>query len=102
METINRLLNRQPPKTRGRGVKTGDATPQVQGEDGEEEEASASAVDNKVKDNLPKEGYVRWVSKKEGESLFVPDSWLEAPVGKLFGGPRIVMMEVEEKENVVA
>ena len=64
METINKLLKKQAPKTQGRRKDAahlaGDATP-------EEEKA----------DPL----FVRWISNKDGNRIGVPEEWLEGPVG---------------------
>lgn len=69
METINKLLKKQAPKTNARrkdlnGV-TGEATP-----DGEPQKANPA--------------FVRWVSNNDGNRIGVPEEWLEAPVGDLF------------------
>jgi Ino eighty subunit 2 len=73
METINKLLKKQAPKTNSRrrefnGVSAADASP-----DGE------SPKPNPV--------FVRWVSNKDGNQIGVPEEWLEGPVGAIFTGP---------------
>jgi Ino eighty subunit 2 len=72
IDTINRLLKKQTPKLRGRGKAAGDATPADQAN----AEAALEGVD------LPT--MVRWTSNKDGIRLSNPDSWLKAPVGKIF------------------
>jgi Ino eighty subunit 2 len=72
METINKLLKKQAPKTNSRrnafnGTGGADASP-----DGE------SPKPNPI--------FVRWVSNKDGNRIGVPDEWLEAPVGAIFTG----------------
>jgi Ino eighty subunit 2 len=69
METINKLLKKQAPKTNARrnllNNVGGDATPDT--------EASK-----------PNALFVRWVSNKEGNRIGVPEEWLEGPVGNAF------------------
>ncbi|KAF6821355.1 PAPA-1-like conserved region family protein [Colletotrichum sojae] len=65
METINKLLKKQAPKTKGKGQATGDETP---GNDPPK----------------PDVAFVRWVSSKKGSIIAVPDEMLGAPVGKVF------------------
>ncbi|EPE30498.1 hypothetical protein GLAREA_03465 [Glarea lozoyensis ATCC 20868] len=69
METINKLLKKQAPKTNARrkdlnGI-TGEATP-----DGEPQKVNPL--------------FVRWVSNKDGNRIGVPEEWLEGPVGDVF------------------
>ncbi|KAG9229109.1 PAPA-1-like conserved region-domain-containing protein [Amylocarpus encephaloides] len=69
METINKLLKKQAPKTNARrkdfsGI-TGEATPE-----GEAPKANAM--------------FVRWVSNKDGMRIGVPEEWLGAPIGGMF------------------
>lgn len=66
METINKLLKKQAPKTNRRNA-TGYDTP-----DSESQRA----------DPL----YVRWVSTKDGNRIGVPDDMIIAPVGRVFLG----------------
>ncbi len=72
METINKLLKKQAPKTNSRrGAFNGlgaDATP-----DGEPQKSNPI--------------FVRWVSNKDGNRIGVPEEWVEAPVGAIFKGP---------------
>ncbi|KAM3087455.1 hypothetical protein ACMFMG_001542 [Clarireedia jacksonii] len=71
METINKLLKKQAPKTNARrrdlAGPVADATPE-----GEPQK--------------PNPLFVRWVSNKEGNRIGVPEEWMEAPVGDLFQG----------------
>lgn len=70
METINKLLKKQAPKTNARRRDfngNGDATP-----NGEPQKANPL--------------FVRWVSNKDGNRIGVPGEWLEAPSGGLFSG----------------
>lgn len=72
METINKLLKKQAPKTNSRrnafnGVSGADASP-----DGE------SPKPNPI--------FVRWVSNKEGNRIGVPEEWVEGPIGSIFKG----------------
>jgi Ino eighty subunit 2 len=70
MDTINKLLKKQAPKTNSRrsnlGI-AGDASP-----DGESMKANPL--------------FVRWISSKEGNFIGVPEEWLEGPVGAMFQG----------------
>ena len=70
MDTINRLLKKQPPKRTKRAV------PDV--ESGQEDEPAD--VDR------PSPLYVRYVQNARGTQLAVPHEWLDAPVGALFAG----------------
>lgn len=86
MDTINRLLRKQPPKKRGRGAAEGaEATP------GEQE---AQEPENQKADPT----MVRWVSNRQGSQLSVPEEWLGTPAGRLFGanttGSRKLVEEV--------
>ena len=69
METINKLLKKQAPKTNARRNLMnnigGDQTP------GSEEPK-------------PHPLFVRWISNKDGNRIGVPEEWLEAPVGSIF------------------
>ena len=69
MDTINKLLKKQAPKTNARrreflGI-TGDATP----------DGAAPKPDPL---------FVRWVSNKDGNRIGVPEEWVEGPVGAIF------------------
>jgi Ino eighty subunit 2 len=72
METINKLLKKQAPKTNARrrdltGVAVADATP-----DGESQR--------------PNSIFIRWVSNREGDQIGVPEEWIDSPVGAMFVG----------------
>ncbi len=71
METINKLLKKQAPKTNARrnnfnGV-GGDATP------------DSDAM-------KPNPMFVRWVSNRDGNRIGVPEEWLDGPAGNMFQG----------------
>ncbi|KAH3942129.1 hypothetical protein HBI56_202170 [Parastagonospora nodorum] len=66
LDTINRLLKKQPPK-RGRRV--------AHDESGQEDDAEVERA-NPL--------FVRYVQNAKGTQLGVPDEWLQAPVGTLF------------------
>lgn len=70
METINKLLKKQAPKTTRKAalLAAGDETP-----DTEPQRADPM--------------FVRWVSNKEGSRVAVPDELLIGPAGRVFGGP---------------
>ncbi|KAJ5380557.1 uncharacterized protein N7496_002985 [Penicillium cataractarum] len=74
MDTINRLLNKQPPKRRGRQAAAdgAEATPADQ-EPAEPEKADPTMV--------------RWISNKSGCKVNVPEEWLGTPAGRIFGAP---------------
>lgn len=75
MDTINRLLKKQTPKMRGsRGTVGEAATPAGGG--GNESETLA--------EKPPPPNMLRWVSRKDGNFVAVPESWLDAPVGQVF------------------
>lgn len=71
METINKLLKKQAPKTNARRKDLNgpvvDATPE-----GEPQKPNAR--------------FVRWVSNKDGNRIGVPEEWMEGPAGALFQG----------------
>lgn len=71
METINKLLKKQAPKTNARrrdfNAIPGDATPDSEGQ-------------------KPNPLFVRWVSNKDGNRIGVPEEWLEGPAGAIFVG----------------
>lgn len=86
MDTINRLLRKQPPKKRGRGAAEGtDATPGEQ----EAQEPRKQKADPTM---------IRWVSNRQGSQLSVPEEWLGTPAGRLLGenptGSRKLVEEV--------
>ena len=69
METINKLLKKQAPKTNARrrdfnGV-GGEATPDTEAQ-------------------KPNPLFVRWISSKDGNRIGLPEEWIEAPVGTMF------------------
>jgi Ino eighty subunit 2 len=67
METINKLLKKQAPKTNRRvALLPGDESP-----DGGEQRA------NPV--------FVRWISSKEGSKLAIPDDMVAGPMAPVFG-----------------
>jgi len=66
METINKLLKKQAPKTNARRKDlNGEVTP-----------------DTEI--SKPNPLFVRWVSTKDGNRIGVPEEWLDAPVGGIF------------------
>ncbi|KAJ0161120.1 INO80 complex subunit 2 [Colletotrichum tanaceti] len=65
METINKLLKKQAPKTKGKGGGLGDETP------GNEYQKADVA-------------FIRWVNSKKGSVVAVPDEMLGGPGGKVF------------------
>ena len=85
MDTINRLLRKQPPKKKGRAAEGADSTPAEQ----EAQEPEKPKLDPTM---------VRWVSNNKGSVLSVPDEWLGTPAGRLFGaapeGSRKLVEEV--------
>lgn len=85
MDTINRLLRKQPPKKRGRAGEAADVTPGEQ----EVQEPEKQKVDPTM---------IRWVSGRQGSKLGVPEEWLDTPAGRSFGpapmGARKLVEEV--------
>jgi hypothetical protein len=68
METINKLLKKQAPKTTKRAaLLAGDETPEVEGQ-------------------RPDPMFIRWVNTKEGSRLAMPEELLTGPAGRLFVG----------------
>lgn len=67
METINKLLKKQAPKTNARRR-------DLNGENGVQENGEPGK---------PNPIFVRWISNKEGSSISVPGEWLESPVGEV-------------------
>lgn len=65
METINKLLKKQAPKTSKKGAR------------GTSPEAGAKPADT----------LIRWVSNKSGSRVAVPDEIMSGPVGDVFGPP---------------
>ena len=72
METINKLLKKQAPKTNRRAV--GNETPGGGGEGGAEGQPRADPL------------LVRWISTKDGNRVAVPDEILAGPAGRVFSG----------------
>lgn len=70
MDTINKLLKKQAPKTNARRSNFN------LGADGLPEGESGKA--NPL--------FVRWISNKDGNCIAVPEEWLEGPVGAVFQG----------------
>lgn len=67
METINKLLKKQAPKTTKKANAAANDTP---GEGGQG----------------PDPTKIRWVSTKQGSRVGVPSEMVGGPVGKMFGG----------------
>ncbi|KAI8955261.1 PAPA-1-like conserved region-domain-containing protein [Xylaria longipes] len=65
METINKLLKKQAPKTNRKGQAGMESTPDVDAQ-------------------KPSPIFVRWVSNKDGFNVAVPDEMLAGPAGKVF------------------
>ncbi|RQM04976.1 hypothetical protein DH86_00003725 [Scytalidium sp. 3C] len=68
METINKLLKKQAPRQSSRRkevLNAGDATPDTELQ-------------------KPDPLFVRWISNKDGNRIYVPEEWLDKPVGTLF------------------
>ena len=69
MDTINRLLKKQPSK---RQKRLQDITDDMQDDEPEVEKASPL--------------YVRYTQNVKGTSLALPEEWLQAPAGQFFAG----------------
>lgn len=78
METINKLLKKQAPKTNRRVALAGDETPDA-------DFPRANPV------------FVRWVSTKEGDSVAVPVEILAGPAGTVFGNRAFVGRKIIEE-----
>ncbi|OTA65115.1 hypothetical protein K449DRAFT_261295 [Hypoxylon sp. EC38] len=65
METINKLLKKQAPKTNRKAQLAGESTPDVEA-------------------NKPNPVFVRWISNKDGSRVAVPDEMLSGPAGQVF------------------
>ncbi|KFY59492.1 hypothetical protein V497_04241, partial [Pseudogymnoascus sp. VKM F-4516 (FW-969)] len=74
METINKLLKKQAPKTNARRRDLNGLT----GESGPDGEPGK-----------PNPAYVRWISSKEGNKICVPSEMVESPAGRLFAGKMV-------------
>lgn len=70
METINKLLKKQAPKTNARRKDLNVPSAADQAFEGEP--------------SKPNPMYVRWVSNKDGNQINVPTEWLESPAGAMF------------------
>ncbi|KAH8601702.1 PAPA-1-like conserved region-domain-containing protein [Bisporella sp. PMI_857] len=70
METINKLLKKQAPKTNARRS----VLQPTGGEGTPESEQKADPI------------FVRWVSNKDGLRIGVPEEWLDGPIGSVFQG----------------
>lgn len=69
METINKLLKKQAPKTNARRRDL-NAVPGENNSDSESQKPSPL--------------FVRWISNKDGNRIGVPEEWLEGPAGNMF------------------
>ncbi|KAI3320591.1 hypothetical protein HD806DRAFT_224968 [Xylariaceae sp. AK1471] len=65
METINKLLKKQAPKTKGKAQAGMESTPDIDAQ-------------------KPSPIFVRWVSNKDGIRVSVPDEMLNGPAGRVF------------------
>lgn len=85
MDTINRLLRKQPPKKKGRAAEGADGTPTDQ----DAQETERQKLDPTM---------IRWVSNRKGSVLSMPNEWFGTPAGRLFGaapeGSRKLVEEV--------
>lgn len=70
METINKLLKKQAPKTNARRQNFNSAGQEL-GPDGEL--------------TKPNPIFVRWISNKDGNRVSAPEEWMDSPVGAIFG-----------------
>lgn len=68
METINKLLKKQAPKINRKAA------------------AAAANAELAAEDDRAGSIFVRWVSKKDGSQVSVPEDMLAGPAGKVFGG----------------
>lgn len=71
METINKLLKKQAPKTNARRKDMDGSGP-------------VDAAD--IEYVKPNPAFVRWISSKDGNIVAVPEEFVEAPVGAIFRG----------------
>lgn len=82
METINKLLKKQAPKTNARRANLNSAR------DKEEVMAAGETGSGEEAEYEPRKAdpvFVRWVSNKDGSRLGVPGEWLVKDVGMVFG-----------------
>lgn len=70
MDTINRLLKKQPPKRGRRVVEVNES-----GQEDEPEVEKANPL------------YVRYTQTVSGTQMAIPEEWLESPTGSVFTGP---------------
>lgn len=70
METINKLLKKQAPKTNSRRANLNGVTDTGNADSDEPQKPSAIST--------------RWVSSKEGSKMGVPEEWLAGPLGSIF------------------
>lgn len=84
MDTINRLLRKQAPKRRGR-IPAAEAA-----------ENAAADQETAVPEYEPVDPtMVRFVSGRGGSKVAVPEEWIGAPAGRIFGGtPRKLVEEI--------
>lgn len=78
METINKLLKKQAPKTKGKS-----------------QLANGEGADDDF--NKPNPVFVRWVSSKEGNRVAVPGELLDGPAGKVFVPGRLQSGKIVEE-----
>lgn len=77
METINKLLKKQAPKTNKKGAAAAAA----------KDPATREANDELSEDaQRPAPTFVRWTNTKQGSRVGVPGEMVRGPAGKLFGG----------------
>ncbi|KAI9842002.1 MAG: hypothetical protein M1838_003318 [Thelocarpon superellum] len=74
MDTINKLLKKQAPKTR--------RTRAAEGANGD-----ATPLSQEIEYERPKATVTRWVSNRHGSRVGVPEEWLDAPFGSVFVTP---------------
>lgn len=70
METINKLLKKQAPKTNARRNL-------LNGTGGNDTSGDSEAL-------KPNPIFVRWTSDKDGNRVGVPEEWLDGPLGDIF------------------
>lgn len=79
MDTINKLLKKQAPKTRRTRAEVAAGSAAGAGAGGDATPGDQEAPVEKAKDI-----FVRWVSSSSGIRVGVPDEWLGTPAGKVF------------------
>ncbi len=80
METINKLLKKQAPKTNARRK-------EFSGTSGAGSARIEPGTD--AEPDQPDPLFIRYVSNKDGSRLGVPAEWLGGPLGKLYETPRV-------------